>query len=52
MTAELRRMDTLSTNDIADKDNPGIFSEAELEREIQNIKSQVISSHISLKVFC
>jgi len=52
MRAELRRMDTLSTNDIPDKDNPGIFSEVELEREIQKVKSQVISSHNSFQVFC
>lgn len=42
ISAELRRIDTLSTSDIQEKDGPGFFAEADLLRQINKIKSQVI----------
>jgi hypothetical protein len=41
MSADLRRIDTLSTSDIFDKNGPGVFSDVDLQREINKIKSQV-----------
>jgi len=41
MSLELRRIDTLSTSDIQDKDGPAFYSESDLLRKINNIKNQV-----------
>jgi len=43
ISAEIKRnhLETLSTNDINDNDNPKVLSEEDLEREINKIKSQV-----------
>lgn len=42
ISADLRRIDTLSTSEVQDKEVPFIFTEDNLNREINKIKSQVI----------
>ena len=42
MSSDLRMIDTLSTSDIFYKNGPGVFSDVDLQREINKIKSQVL----------